>query len=98
MRKALCVVYFVFVSQSWAGEIVLKNGDRLTGRIVRMDQSSLEFQTDLLGKVSVPWNVVVKVESDTPVYVSIRDRAAVKGQLSMIDGRVQVRSNNAATD
>jgi len=96
MRRALWIVYFVFCVQAWGGEIVLKNGDRLTGKILRMDQSNLEFETELVGKVSVPWSAVVRIESDTPVYVSIRDSEIVKGQLSMIDGRVQVHVKDAA--
>src|SRR5881409_3735035 len=90
MRPSICLLYLLCCVHAWAGEVVLKNGDRLTGKIVRMDKSSLDLDTDLLGKISVPWNAVVKIDSDTPVYVSIGDSAIVKGKLSMIDGRVRV--------
>src|SRR5262245_7186645 len=90
MRKPLWIIFFLCSVQAWAGEIVLKNGDRLTGKILRMDQSSMVFESDLIGKVTVPWNAVVKIDSDTPVYVSFSDKEVVKGRLSMIDGKIQV--------
>lgn len=92
MRKLLCALFFLFSAKAWAGEIVLKNGDRLTGRIIRMDRSSLDFQTELFGKVSVPWNAVAKMESDTLVYVSVGERDVVAGPVSMQDGRIEVKT------
>ena len=97
MRNALWLLYFLFCVQAWAGEVVLKNGDRLTGKIIRMDRSSLDLETELLGKVSVPWSAIVKIESDTPLYVTTGENNAVKGFVSMRDGRfeVRVRDKNA---
>jgi len=95
MRRALWLIYFLFALRAWAGEVVLKNGDRLTGRIIRMDKSTVELETELLGKISAPWNVITKIQSDTPVYVSVDDGKAVLGKISMVDGRVEVRVKDA---
>jgi putative salt-induced outer membrane protein YdiY len=96
MRRTFWLFYFLCCVQAWAGEVVLKNGDRLTGKVIRMDKTSLELESELLGKISMPWVAVVKIESETPVYVSFSDSEVVKGQLSMIDGRIQVLVKDAA--
>src|SRR5438128_11519035 len=87
MRTAFWIVYFGLATQAWAGEVVLKNGDRLTGRIIRMDKSSVDFETDLLGKVVVPWNVIVKIQSDAPLYVAVTDDRVVFGNVASRHGR-----------
>src|SRR5207244_8528190 len=86
MRTAFWIVYFLLATRAWAGEVVLKNGDRLTGRIIRMDKSIVDFETDLLGKVAVPWNAIVKIQSDSPLYVAVTDDRVVPGKVSMRDG------------
>src|SRR5439155_21351064 len=90
MRTAFWIVYFWLATQAWAGEVVLKNGDRLRGRISRMEKSSVDFETDLLGKVVVPWNAIVKIQSDSPLYVAVRDDRVVFGKLWMLGGRTEI--------
>ena len=94
MRTAFWIVYFWLATQAWAGEVVLKNGDRLTGRISRMEKSSVDFETDLLGKVVVPWNAIVKIQSDSPLYVAVTDDRVVFGKVSMRDGRLEIEPKN----
>jgi len=95
MRKAIWFLYMLlFCVQAWAGEVVLKNGDRLTGKIIRMDKTSLELETDLLGKVTIPSNVIVKIDSDAPLYVSVGDNQTLKGSVSMRDGRLEIRARD----
>jgi putative salt-induced outer membrane protein YdiY len=94
MRKAVCLLYLLFYVQAWAGEVVLKNGDRLTGKIIRMDKTSLDLETNLLGKVTIPTSAIVKIDSDTQLYVSVGDNETVKGSVSMRDGRFEVRAKD----
>src|SRR5438552_3398253 len=95
MRWALWLLYVLFSVRAWAGAVVLKNGDRLTGRIIRMDNSTVDLETDLVGKVSVPWNAIVNIQSETPVYVSVADEKVIVGNISMHDGRIEVRTKNS---
>jgi len=50
----LTIVFFTFgVATAVADQITLKNGDRLTGKIVKSDGGKLVIKTDLLGDVTV---------------------------------------------
>ena len=97
MRTAFWIVHFLLAAQAWAGEVVLKNGDRLSGRIIRMDKSSVDFETDLLGKLAVPWNAIVRIQSDSPLYVAVTDDRVVLGKVSMRDGRLEIEPKNGDT-
>jgi hypothetical protein len=43
--------------------LILKNGDRITGEIVKLEYGKLQFKTDDMGTLSVEWPAVAKLES-----------------------------------
>lgn len=55
MKRLLsCIVLMlVLVTQALADQITLKNGDRVTGKIVKSDGGKLVVSTELLGDISV---------------------------------------------
>jgi putative salt-induced outer membrane protein YdiY len=84
-----------------ADHIGLKNGDRLTGKIVRSDGKTLLIRTDLAGDVTVPWDAVVEMRTDAPLFVGLADGRTVTGAVSSSDGRIEVRPSTGeayATD
>ena len=43
-----------------ADQVTLKNGDRLSGNIIKYDGKNLVLKSDLAGEVTIPWaNVTV---------------------------------------
>ena len=48
-----------------ADQIVLKNGDRLTGTIIRMADESVEFESNLIGVVHAPLETIATIVSDS---------------------------------
>jgi hypothetical protein len=43
--------------------IYLKNGDRLTGEVIRQESGRLEFNTDTMGRVYVEWRFISEIVS-----------------------------------
>lgn len=64
-----------------ADELVLSNGDRLTGKVEGMSKGKLHFDSALAGKVTVAWTEVVSLTSETPVKVELPDETFVAGTL-----------------
>lgn len=97
MRKtlALAILLFVLAVPAIADQIVLKNGDRLTGRIVKADGAKLVLQTELIGDVSVDLSAVRSITSDQPLYVTLEDGRTVSGTMTVTDGKAEVRTANA---
>ncbi|HVV46158.1 MAG TPA: DUF481 domain-containing protein, partial [Bryobacteraceae bacterium] len=78
-----------------ADQVVLKNGDRLTGSIVRKDGRNLTIKTDQFGVVTTLWDQVVSVQADKPVNVVLADGRTVQGTIATTNGKLEVTTNNA---
>lgn len=66
-----------------ADEVVMKNGDRISGSIVSKDEQVLVIKTDYAGELKITWANVVRLQSDNPVWVYLQDGTRMKGRLVM---------------
>ena len=80
----------LFLSAAWADQVVMKNGDRVTGSIVKQDGKTITIKTDLFGVVTAPWDQVTSVKSEQPVNVVLKDGRTLLGTLSTSDGKVEI--------
>src|SRR5579884_1565268 len=78
-----------------ADQVTLKNGDRLTGTVVKMDGSKLTFKTEMAGDVSIDWKNVTELTSKSKVYVGLKKGQVVEGSVTISDTGVQVESAEA---
>ena len=54
---------------AFADQVTLKNGDRVTGAIVKKDGNDLTVKTDLMGVVKIPWDQVTDIKTSAPLNV-----------------------------
>ena len=73
-----------------ADQIEMKNGDRVTGSIVKKDAKTLTIKTVHFGVVTLPWDQVASVTADKPLHVVLADGKTVQGSLATMDGKVVV--------
>jgi putative salt-induced outer membrane protein len=94
MRK-LHVVALLFVfgmdSLLFADQVVLSNGDRLTGAITKSDGKTLVIKTDLAGEVTVPWTAVQSLTSAAPLHVVTAAKTVV-GPVTASDNSLAVNT------
>src|SRR5438309_152205 len=94
----LALLLCLFICQEVrADQVVLKNGDKLTGKIVKSDGKSLIIRTEFAGEVTVVWDAVVEVISDEPLYLDLADGRTVSGTVVMSGDKYEVRDNNLHT-
>lgn len=86
----LCASCGLVSAACMADTVVLENGDRLSGAIVRMESTSLWLDTAYAGKIKLPWAQVKQIESDKPVRVRLADGTELDGQL-LLGGDRQIR-------
>jgi len=68
------VVTSVLVSATaGADEVVLSNGDRITGKLVELADGKLSIKTEYAGTVKIEWSQVESFSTDGPVYLNIGD-------------------------
>ena len=81
----------------FADQVTLKNGDRLTGTIVKSDEKTLLIKTEFAGDVSVDWTAVQQVNSSTPLHVALENGQTVVGPVTTSDGTLSVATANQGT-
>jgi putative salt-induced outer membrane protein YdiY len=76
-------------------QVVLKNGDRVTGSIVKKDAKQITIQTDMFGLVSTDWDKVASIVADKPLNVVLPDGKTVVGTLRESGGKVEIASTGS---
>ncbi len=93
MRKLhLCALLsvFAFCSALFADQVVLKNGDRLTGTITKSDDKTLLIKTEFAGEVTVQWPAVQEINSTQPLHVALTNGKIVAGPVTTADGSLAI--------
>jgi putative salt-induced outer membrane protein len=88
------IVLFALSGHAFADQIVLKNGDRLTGAVVKSDGKTMVFKSDLVGEVSVGLDNVSSVTSEKPLYVTLADGRTVTGVVTAKENQTEIKSNS----
>jgi putative salt-induced outer membrane protein YdiY len=90
MRTVHLFLALLVASPVAAGVVTLKNGDRITGKIVKKDGAKLTIKGELTGEVTVPWDAVTSISSDTPLTVVLPGDKAVLGAVASTADRIEV--------
>lgn len=91
---SLAILLLVPSFHAFADQLTLKNGDRITGKIVKSDGGKLVIATDLLGNVSVDLSAVSNITTDQPLYVTLADGRTVSGTVTTSGDKAEVRAAN----
>jgi putative salt-induced outer membrane protein YdiY len=86
----VCALGLSLSAFALADQITLKNGDRVTGGIVKSDGKKLTVKTEFMGTVEIAWEQVDKITSDAPVYLTLKDEQTVVGLVSTSDDTYEV--------
>ena len=88
---------FTFCSALFADQVVLKNGDRLTGTITKSDDKTLLIKTEFAGDVTVQWPAVQEVTSTQPLHVATSNGKTVVGPVATADRNLAVTTASNGT-
>jgi hypothetical protein len=89
------ILLFSFCQQALADQISLRNGDRLTGQVVKSDGKTIAIKTAYAGVVTVSLDAVAEITSDQPLYLSTSDGKTVAGTLAVKAGSVEVATKDS---
>ena len=76
-----------------ADQLTLKNGDRVTGTIIKSDGKTIVFKGDLVGDLDIPLDNVAEIAADKPLYVGLADGRTVVGMVTSAAGKTEIRSS-----
>ncbi len=94
----ICVLFLVTCPNIFADQILLKNGDRLTGTIVKKDGDKIIIKTEAAGVVTILWSAVDKIVADEPINIELSDGQKLKGTAaSKEEEKIEVATKDAGT-
>jgi putative salt-induced outer membrane protein YdiY len=79
MGIRMFAVMLVLSAVATAETVTLKNGDRLTGAVVKSDGKELVLKTDYAGEIKVQWSAVQDLSSEKKLFVGTSDKRTVEG-------------------
>ena len=74
----------------FADQITLKNGDRLSGKVVKSDGKTLVLHTEFAGDVTVKFDAITQITTEEELHITTSDKKTVVGPVTTRDGRIEV--------
>jgi hypothetical protein len=71
-------------------EIVLKDGDRITGAVVKKDGQTVTVQSKNFGAVKLNWDDIATIKTDQPLNVVLRGDQTTKANIQTKSGRIEL--------
>jgi putative salt-induced outer membrane protein len=81
----------------FADQIILKNGDHLSGKIVKSDGKTLVLHTEFAGDVTVQFAAITQITTDQELHVTTSDKKTLVGPVSTSDGKIEVVTKTGGT-
>lgn len=77
--------------------VFLKNGDRITGSVVKLENGKLTLKSEYAGVITLPWEAVEAFSGKTALNFALNDGQLVVGAPSLKEGRLQILTASAGT-
>ena len=100
LRKFELIAVVLFLGTSsylFADQVTLKNGDRLTGTVVKGDGKTLTLHTEAVGDVTIQFSAIQDIKTDQELHVSLKDGKTAVGPVTTADGKIEVATKSAGT-
>ena len=75
----------------FADTITLKNGDHITGKIVKTDENAVVVNTEYAGEVKIKIPAIASLLSDEPLNVALKSGERPRGKVSLTGEVLQVQ-------
>jgi putative salt-induced outer membrane protein YdiY len=81
----------------FADQITLKNGDRLTGSVVKSDGKTLVLHTDALGDVTIKYTEIQEIKTEQELHVGLKGGKTAVGPVTTTDGKIEIATKTSGT-
>ncbi len=97
VKVLLLAALLVVSSTLFADQVTLKNGDRLTGTVVKSDGKTLVIHTDAAGDVTINYEAIQEIKSDQILHVGLKGGKTAVGPVTTSEGKVEIATKTAGT-
>jgi hypothetical protein len=71
-------------------QIILQNGDRVTGSIIKKVEGTLTVRSAHFGTITMPWVQVQSVATNAPVHIELESGETLHGSLTVTGGSAEI--------
>lgn len=97
LRSLLALASLLSPALALADTITLKNGDRITGSVVKTDEGNLIFKGEMAGEMKVPLDNITSLTTSAPINVTTKDGQLLVGPTNLDTTRAAVQTANSGT-
>lgn len=101
LRKVEVLLLTAFLSFSaalFADQVTLKNGDRLTGTVVKSDGKTLVIHTDAAGDVELKFDAIQEIKTEAELHVGLKGGKTAVGPVTTSDGKLNVATKSGSVE
>lgn len=101
LRKSelfVLIAFIVLTTFAFADQVTLKNGDRLTGKIVKSDGKELVLHTDAAGDVTFKFDQITEIKTDEELHVAVKGGKTAVGTVTTSDGKLEVAAKTGTVE
>jgi len=92
------IAFLGLTSAVFGDQITLKNGDRLSGTIVKSDGKTLVLHTEFAGDVTLQFAAITQITTEKELHVTTSDKKTVVGPVTTTDGKIEVATKSGAVE
>jgi putative salt-induced outer membrane protein YdiY len=96
-RYRMWLVVLLLTGTVFADQVVLKNGDRLSGTIVKSDGKVLTIKTEYAGEISAQWSAIQEIISTQPLHVTLSSGQTLAGPVTTSNDSLVVVTTGQGT-
>jgi putative salt-induced outer membrane protein YdiY len=99
LRSSLssCFLPALFVSALFGDQVTLKNGDRISGAVVKFDGKNVVLKSEFAGEVTIPWTAVTGIVSSNPLNVGLKGGQLLVGPVQGSETKITVETKTSGT-
>ena len=92
----LLTVFAAFALLGKADVVVMKNGDRVTGSVIKKDASSVTVKSASFGIITLPWDQVESITTDNALNAELANGQTAQGKVTTSGGRITIGTQTVA--
>ena len=96
--ELLTLIAFLGLSSAvFADQVTLKNGDRLTGTVVKSDGKTLVLHTEAGGDLTIQFAAIQEMKTDKELHVTLKGGKTAVGTVTTTDGKLEIATKTGGT-
>jgi putative salt-induced outer membrane protein len=96
-QTLVLTAFLILASSLFADQVTLKNGDRLTGTVVKSDGKTLVLHTEAAGDVTIQFAAIQEIKTEQELHVTLKGGKTVIGPVTTADGKLEIATKTEGT-